>query len=567
MMETNRRPMKVIHAPLNFAGQAYMLSQALRAEGVDSICYRFDFTGNDFHYADDRVVDINRDNQLSDMLRGTMQIVAERPDIVHFWNRTLIYGNHHADFFNGMDVPFLRLVGARLALRFTGYELRRKSLDMELNPYSPFHYGFDNGYPEDAQKRFFDFIGPYIDAFVVQDPEMQTYCPQARIIPRTLDLAKFPVAECQPNERPVVVHAPSQQLIKGSNFILKAADELRGEGLDFELRLIENMPNAEALEQYRRADIVVDQILVGWYGVLAMEAMAMGKTVLAHIRADLTGYFGDRMPLLNANPDTIKSVLRDAIRDARLRDEMGRRGRAFVEQTHDSRTVARAAVEMYEEILGTPDMPRLPNFHYHQSHTAVFNTLDRQLAQIARQIPAGTPSELTRKLELLANGGTLAELERKLGSPGGTAPPAPLSPFDQKLLGLVRRIPARNAEQRARKIASLLPEKARAAALADRRGRSPDDDAYLVELVRRIPAATPQELEDKMASLTVPDAPDYNSYLIELAWQILPRPFRGWRKTAKAQRPDGGAQPDHRVVVEAPRRSSGNDQDRGTAAS
>jgi glycosyltransferase involved in cell wall biosynthesis len=129
------------------------------------------------------------------------------------------------------------------------------------------------------------------------------------------------------------------------------------------------MPNAEALAHYRHADIVIDQLLVGWYGVLAMEAMALGKTVICYIRSDLSGYFGESMPILNANPDTITSVLRDAIQDTELRREVARRGRAFVETVHDSRIVAGAAAQLYQKILQAPVSAATPNFAYLLGHS------------------------------------------------------------------------------------------------------------------------------------------------------------------------------------------------------
>src|SRR5207249_2754866 len=133
-----------------------------------------------------------------------------------------------------------------------------------------------------------------------------------------------------------------------------AVEVLKDEGLAFDFQLIERMPNSEALECYRRADIVIDQLLIGWYGVLSMEAMAMGKTVIVYIRDDLVGYFRDGLPLVNANPDTITSALRAAIKDRELRREVGLRARTFVEEVHDSRVVARAAAKMYQKILKAP---------------------------------------------------------------------------------------------------------------------------------------------------------------------------------------------------------------------
>ncbi len=48
--------------------------------------------------------------------------------------------------------------------------------------------------------------------------------------------------------------------------------------------IIENKPNKEAIEIYKKADIVIDQVLVGWYGAFAVEVMKMGKPVAVFIR-------------------------------------------------------------------------------------------------------------------------------------------------------------------------------------------------------------------------------------------------------------------------------------------
>lgn len=564
------RPLKVIHAPLNFAGQTYLLSQALREAGIDSISYRIaSRRGNAvdvYAFKDDRIIEFDWDNRLGYLFRATQEIISEKPDIVHLWHRPLVYGRHD-DPLNGMDLPFLRLGGARIGLRFTGYELRRKSLEMKINPFSPFHYGFEYGFPEDSQKRFYDFIGTYIDTFFVQDPEMQTYCPQARIVPRVLDLSKFSVVETEPKARPMVVHAPTDDLLKGTNFVLKAVEELKEEGLDFDFRLIKDMPNAQALEQYRAADIVIDQILIGWYGVLAMEAMAMGKAVIAYIRDDLTGYFGAQLPLLNANPETIKQVLRGAVKDAELRQEVGRHGRTFVEATHDSRRVARDLAKIYDEMLAKPASSCVPDFSY-QWDTAEKNSFNLEVATavrrilpsftleelrqklrlladaeqltagaqamtlvrsipartpeelhhklqwlasagsgvdleeklaaddgllgLARQIPENTAGERRRKLQLLAQAGTLAELQYKLGV---------FSDFEQNLLALLRRIPAKDARELEDKIASLIPKKLRANAIDEERQKGGSHNTYLLGLARRIPAANPAELERKIEAL------------------------------------------------------------------
>jgi hypothetical protein len=150
---------------------------------------------------------------------------------------------------------------------------------------------------------------------------------------------------------------------------------------------------------YRRADIIIDQLLIGRYGVLAIEGMAMGKALIAYLCDDLVGYFSNGMPLLNANPDNITAALREAIRDGHRRNEVGRRARAFVEEVHDTRVVARAAANMCRRMAKVPDGPIVPDFTYQLRSSVDFRERfeedwlrwsQNHVAQLQKEIAAST---------------------------------------------------------------------------------------------------------------------------------------------------------------------------------
>jgi glycosyltransferase involved in cell wall biosynthesis len=123
-----------------------------------------------------------------------------------------------------------------------------------------------------------------------------------------------------------------------------------------ELRLVEGLPRVQARKYYEQADLVVDQVLVGWYGGLAVEAMALGKPVVAFIREDDLGFAPEAMrhdlPIISASPDTLAATLREwlTVRRAEL-VELGRRSRAFVERWHDPERIAERLKRDYEAIL------------------------------------------------------------------------------------------------------------------------------------------------------------------------------------------------------------------------
>ena len=77
-----------------------------------------------------------------------------------------------------------------------------------------------------------------------------------------------------------VIHAPNHRHVKGTQGLIDAVAELRDEGLDVELELVERRPNPEVLEAMRRADVVAEQFIVG-YAMTAIEGMSVGKPVLS----------------------------------------------------------------------------------------------------------------------------------------------------------------------------------------------------------------------------------------------------------------------------------------------
>src|SRR5207237_1936977 len=115
------------------------------------------------------------------------------------------------------------------------------------------------------------------------------------------------------------------------------------EGLAVRLDLIEGVSHTEVLRRLRDADIVVDQLLIGWYGGFAVEAMALAKPVLCFIREESAADnpFGTELPIVRTTPDTLVARLRELAVDREARAKIGAAPRAFVELDHDPRRVAR----------------------------------------------------------------------------------------------------------------------------------------------------------------------------------------------------------------------------------
>jgi len=153
---------------------------------------------------------------------------------------------------------------------------------------------------------------------------------------------------------PVIVgHAPTNRLIKGTRHLVAAIERLRAEFPRLELRLIERQPWADMPAFIAACDILVDQLHMGWYGLLAIEGMAEGKPVVAHLREDFLGR-SPGLPVVNATPETLDSVLRELVSDPARRSALGARGQAHVRATPDPRVVGERLLAAYRALYERP---------------------------------------------------------------------------------------------------------------------------------------------------------------------------------------------------------------------
>jgi glycosyltransferase involved in cell wall biosynthesis len=167
-----------------------------------------------------------------------------------------------------------------------------------------------------------------------------------------LDLSAYPPQPPADRTRPLVVHAPSNRTKKGTADVIRACQQL-----PVDLEIIEGLRNDEARERYKAADVVIDQLKIGWYGVFAIEAMALGKPVLCYLHQDAVKRseeaFGLRLPLIAATPETLTERLRPLVESAAERQRVGAASRAYIEKVHDADRIADQLIDIYQRIRPT----------------------------------------------------------------------------------------------------------------------------------------------------------------------------------------------------------------------
>jgi hypothetical protein len=162
-------------------------------------------------------------------------------------------------------------------------------------------------------------------------------------------------------ERPLrLLHAPNHAAIKGTEAIMTAVKRLRDEGHPIDIELIQGRPNQEVRAAIDRCDLVVDQLVIGWYAMFAIEGMSAGRAVVCHVRADLASRYRDAgiigpddPPLIRSDETRIESVLRDLLADPDRIASLASRGIAYV-QAHHSERVGGALFKEAFQRLGLP---------------------------------------------------------------------------------------------------------------------------------------------------------------------------------------------------------------------
>jgi len=250
---------------------------------------------------------------------------------------------------NNSDLPVLKKFGKRIGQVFLGCDIRCKEIMQQENPEfclcnkcailevcdSASKYRLAARWEKSADLLF----SLPIHSQILKRPYHNFY------MPVNLDNFTFSPGA---NPVPLVVHAPSDRALKGTGYIVQAVEELKAEGLSFEFVLLENLPHEQVQQYIEKCDLVIDQVLIGWYGVFAVEALARGKPVVCHIREDLKTPDNPILSVQPGNVEEIKQALRKLITDSQLRKSLAVKGRAYVENRHDSLKIAKGILELFE---------------------------------------------------------------------------------------------------------------------------------------------------------------------------------------------------------------------------
>lgn len=331
---------RVLLGTYEIANQSRTIAGALTAHGMHA--KTLSYYPNYLNYKSDLVLDLtNCPTAKEAALQSSTyaeQIIPQF-DIFHFH-----FGATLATDLS--DLPVLKQLNKKMVMQYWGSEVRRLSIARKFNRYIKV-----KGVSEADIIARLESISRYIPDCVVCDWELyeyvKDYFEDVHLIPQLLNLEEYKPAEpSNPSNKFLIVHAPTDPELKGSKHIQKALEELSSD-FSFEYRPVVGMSHDEAKSVYAQADLIVDQLHVGCHGLFSIESMAMAKPVITWISDFMKDRYPSELPLISANPDTIKETLAYALNNREMLVEKGLQGRAYVEKYHDMNKLGARIIDMY----------------------------------------------------------------------------------------------------------------------------------------------------------------------------------------------------------------------------
>lgn len=354
--------MKVLHLPTSIAGNPLEISEAERKIGIDSnVLVLF----KDKYLPDvSSIFDAPPQNplQLKPYLKKMYgvwrEIRGSDIDVLHFnFSRSLLDYPGLVEMWDLGTYP-----NKKIFVTTNGCDVRIRDVASRL-PFCPCtSYSCTNRV---CQSQAFDVVkksrtsrwNQYANGIFAATPDLLRYLPpRAKYIPNTVygwdHIKEVSHKDIGPL---VIIHAPTNRHIKGTGYIIDAVNKLeRKYPGQIKFISIEGKARKEALEIYRYADIAIDQLRLGWYGVFAIECMKMGIPTISYYRKEECGMIPKEMAdqlktsLINATPVSIYDVLERCLCNRESLVDRSRNGIAFVERWHSPKYVATLLKKEYD---------------------------------------------------------------------------------------------------------------------------------------------------------------------------------------------------------------------------
>lgn len=346
---------RLLIGPLNTAGQGYRWARAAEQHlGPSAVSVRAQprSGAGTFSYPTD--LELTPAAQLRGM-KPFRELVLGATHVLSEGGRALLDDVHHRSLID--DLPALTDAGVRAAVLIHGSEARDLRVHARRYPSSPFADPWDERFTrmQERVERTREVLQQGAEhglPVLVATPDMLEHVPGATWLPIVIDVAAF-ATDDPPlvRERPVVLHAPTNQRLKGTAVVEEVLGRLHDDGR-IEYRQLQGVPNDRMPEAIAAADVVVDQVVLGNPATLLCETMAAGRVAVAHIAPGVRAAIreadahGEDIPVIEADTDTLTATMQQILVDRDAAAALAARGPAWVVRNHDGARSAQVLADV-----------------------------------------------------------------------------------------------------------------------------------------------------------------------------------------------------------------------------
>lgn len=137
-----------------------------------------------------------------------------------------------------------------------------------------------------------------------------------------------------------IFHATNHRFFKGTDAFLGILENLQGQGCPIEIDIADKVSREDVLARMADCDLVIDQFLIGAHGYFALEAMAMGKPVMAFLRHPERMRAPELCPVINCRLEILADVIKRFAADRDRLRRIGLASRAYVEAFYSTDRIA-----------------------------------------------------------------------------------------------------------------------------------------------------------------------------------------------------------------------------------
>jgi len=348
-------PKKVFIGFNNIANVGLSLQSGFKEIGVAADFYSTEKIMHKYDYSGDSSGKVNRIIYSNNSLFRYLQVIVLFVKLIFIYDY-FIFLEAGSLLSNSRDIKLLKKLGKKVSVIFAGCDVRVPDIVMKYrwNPCrdcpETYQALVSCKFPDKYQrlkgiKQNYDIIfSPDECSGYFNDKYYSYYFPV-----KDIGGSKLVHSETKLNEGIIrIIHAPSNEDYKGSKYIYAAIESLK-KTYQVEFITLQNLTKEELIAEILKCDLLIDQMLVGFYGILSVEAMLLQKPVVCYIRDDIYCKIESDCPIYNANPDNLEIVLDNILQNPSQLISRGEHSRSYAIRYHSPNKIAERMIQVFQE--------------------------------------------------------------------------------------------------------------------------------------------------------------------------------------------------------------------------